>query len=102
MYINKKGAATYCYVTAPSFVSCRTRIRTTTNRTKTCCATITPYDNHCVMTFHIGDAYEKRCKGSDNFLYYQIISDIFLLYCDKEVVFLATLRNNVLAVNEVF
>jgi len=54
------------------------------------------------MTFHIGDAYEKRCKGSDNFLHYQIISDIFLLYRDKEVVFLATLRDNILAVNEVF
>lgn len=25
--------------------SCRTRIRTSTNRTKTCCAAITPYDN---------------------------------------------------------
>jgi hypothetical protein len=40
MYDNNKGCGK-----SRSLYCCRTRIRTTTNRTKTCCATITPYDN---------------------------------------------------------
>ena len=60
--IKKRGKP----VQPPSLFCCRTRIRTRTNRTKTCCATITPYDNQPYVIK--GQGYPlKPCKDRKNY-----------------------------------
>ncbi len=77
-FSNRKKAGKSCFP-----ASCRTRIRTRTNRTKTCCATITPYDNRLCP--------QGACKDTQS----------RLLGNEQIVVFLASLKHDIPAVNQV-
>ena len=72
--------------------SCPRRIRTTTNRTKTCCATITPLDKHALVS---------GCKGKKYLAYRQIFPHLLLFYYQKIVVLLTFLSQQILSVDEV-
>ena len=92
---DKQALKKEAFLTSLSYYRCPRRIRTTTNRTKTCCATITPLDKRAV----------SGCKGKKNLAIRQIFLSLFTfhssLYYQEIVVLLTFLGQQILAVDEV-